>query len=249
MSAHRKSGGRIALLAVLALFVSAAAVGGSLYSYQWWLDQPVNPVTADGTQAVSIMDFSQTVAIDPPASGWRHRKFWTRPAMQITRAEKDDVPAARFETDASGSIFGRFTDIDLGDYPSLQWSWFIEKPIDSDVDERTREGDDHPARLFIVFDDSTGESHYVEIIWSNKLFKAGEYKYIGDFPHYVANGGNENIGRWIEEKVDLLDIYRTTTKRTDTPRVKFIAIFCDSDDTKTSSVAYFGKVWLAKAGE
>ena len=254
MSQNRRRGRRTAFIIVAAVLLLAAAMGGGLYSYEWWLDQPVNPVTADGSPEIMVMDLSvarksyQGRLVKP---GWRHRTFWTRPPMEISYAfgGKDGVPATRFETKASGSIYGRFTDIDLGDYPSLAWSWFIEKPIESNVDERTREGDDHPARLFIIFGDSTGESHYVEIIWSNKLFKAGEYKYVGDFPHYVANGGNENIGRWIEEKVDLLDIYRTTTKRTDTPRVKFIAIFCDSDDTGTSSVAYFSKVWLAKAGE
>ncbi len=247
MGERKRPGRRLILLTLLALCVAVAGMAGGLYAYQWWLDQPVNPVTSDGSPHVTVMDFSQPFAIDPPATGWRHREFWTRPPMTITQTVKEEVPAARFETNASGSIFGRFTDIDLGDYPALQWTWFVEEPIESVLDERTVEGDDHPARLFIIFDDSTGERHYVEIIWSNKVFEAGEYKYIGTFPHYVANGGNENAGRWIEEKVDLLAIYRETTKRSDTPRVRFIAVFCDSDDTKTSSIAYFGKVWLAKA--
>ena len=249
MTRTQRRGRRTILVIAAAALLLTAAIAGGLFGYQWWLDRPVNPVTADGASTITVMDFSQEFAVDPPAPGWRHREFWTRPPMTITQATKDGATAARFETDASGSIFGRFTDIDLGDYPSLLWTWFIEKPIESDIDERTREGDDHPARLFIAFDDSAGGRHYVEIIWSNKLFKAGEYKYIGGFPHYVANGGNENIGRWIDEKVNLLEIYHTTTKRTDTPRVKFIAIFCDSDDTKTSSITYFGKVWLAKSGE
>lgn len=33
----------------------------------------------------------------------------------------------------------------------------------------------------------------MEIIWGNKL-KAGDYKYIDKFPHYVADGGNDNVG-------------------------------------------------------
>ena len=247
MSSSKRLGRRSVLLA-LSFIIAVAAIGGGLYGYQWWLDQPVNPVTADGAPQVTIMDFAEPVSFDTPAPGWRHRKFWTRPPMTMTQTSKDGLPAARFETNASGSIFGRFTDIDLVAYPTLSWTWFVEKPIESTLDERTVDGDDHPARLFITFDDTSGGRHFLEIIWSNKLFKPGEYKYIGDFPHYVANGGNENVGRWIEEKVDLLSIYRETTKRIDTPRVTLIAIFCDSDDTKTSSVAYFGKVWLVKAG-
>jgi hypothetical protein len=39
--------------------------------------------------------------------------------------------------------------------------------------ERTREGDDHPARLFLVFRTPTGEERRMEIIWGNEL-KAGD---------------------------------------------------------------------------
>jgi hypothetical protein len=37
----------------------------------------------------------------------------------------------------------------LAAYPVLAWRWYIELPIRSPPDERTREGDDHPARLFL----------------------------------------------------------------------------------------------------
>jgi len=33
----------------------------------------------------------------------------------------------------------------------------------------------------------------MEIIWGNKL-KAGDYKYVDRFPHYVADGGDDKIG-------------------------------------------------------
>jgi hypothetical protein len=37
----------------------------------------------------------------------------------------------------------RHVDIDLAAYPMLAWRWYIELPIRSPLDERTREGDDH----------------------------------------------------------------------------------------------------------
>ena len=93
-------------------------------------------------------------------------------------------------------------DIPLNEYPFLNWAWFIEQPIVSDLDEATREGDDHPARFFIVLATVSGERRSMEIIWGNRL-KAGGYKYVGDFPHYVARGGNENTNRWFDEEVNL----------------------------------------------
>ena len=94
--------------------------------------------------------------------------------MQMVFAVKDDVPSLRFETRSTASMLFRHVDLELADYPFLIWRWYIEQPIESLLDERTREGDDHPARLFLVFRTATGEG--------NKL-KAGDYKYVGGFPH------------------------------------------------------------------
>lgn len=207
-------------------------------------DDEENALRADGETVVQVMNFAQSFSLNPLPPGWSHRTFWTRPAMEISFAEKDGVPALRCETNGSGSIFGRHTDISLEQYPILEWSWFIEVPISSELDERTREGDDHPARLYIRLEDSEGDEHALEIIWSNKLFSAGDYKYIGDFPHYVANGGDENIGRWHEEAINLQEIYNHVSARDDDARIRLISIFCDSDDTGGHSVAYFSKVNL-----
>jgi len=210
-------------------------------------DVPENPVTAKaGADEVMIMDMDKPVSEKDLPKGWYHRKFWFRPPMQVSFVTKDNVKALRCATSAGGSIFGRFTDVDLGAYPRLSWRWFVEVPISSGLDERTKAGDDHPARLLVEFSDASATSHFMEIIWSNGALKRGEYKYIDDFPHYVARGGNENVGHWIEEEIDLLEIYHFVSKRDDSPHVKRVAIFCDSDDTGGKSVAYFGNIVLKK---
>ena len=47
---------------------------------------------------------------------------------------------------SAGSIFGRFADIRLSDCPLLEWCWRVDRPLQTELDERTREGDDHAAR-------------------------------------------------------------------------------------------------------
>ena len=112
----------------------------------------------------------------------------------------------RFETYDSASMLFRHVDIDLAAYPMLAWRWYIELPIRSPLDERTREGDDHPARLFLRFATDHGEKRAMEVIWGNRL-KPGDYKYIGGFPHFVADAGEERTGRWLDEKIDLARVY------------------------------------------
>lgn len=204
-----------------------------------------NVLTADGGPAVTVMEFAKPFRLDPPPPGWRHRTFWTRKPMAMSFAVKDGVPALRLATQGSGSLLYRHVDIALRDYPVLAWRWFIERPIDSALDERTREGDDHPARLFLAFKTEAGEERRMEIVWGNRL-TAGDTKIIGTFPHYVADGGAANVGRWISEQVDLAAIYRRFWPDAAPARLIDVALFCDSDDTGTSSVAYFAELTLRR---
>jgi hypothetical protein len=206
----------------------------------------VNVLAANGEPELVVMDFATPFPLNPPPPGWYHRTFWTRAPMQMSFATKDGVPALRCQTHASGSMLYRHVDIDLADYPRLAWRWFVEVPIDSPLDERTRAGDDHPARLFIAFKTAMGEDRRMEVIWGNRL-KAGDYKYIDKFPHYAANGGNENVGRWHAEEIDLKAIYRHIWRDGAPARIVDTAIFCDSDDTRTESIAYFADVVMKRA--
>ena len=237
---------RIVLAAALLLALAAGGAGAA-----WWWSRPparVAVLVADGTRDLVVMDFARPFALDPPPPGWWHRRFWFRAPMRMSFVTKDDVPALRVETNASASMLFRRVDAPLADYPTLAWRWLVEQPVDSPRDERTREGDDHPARLFVAFRDERGDDHRMEIIWGNRL-RAGEIKVIGTFPHYVADGGGENIGVWRAASVDLAALYRRFWP--DAPaaaRITDIALFCDTDDTGTRSIAYFADVVLRRAG-
>lgn len=222
----------IGLVAVLLAAGAAATLS--------WLATPVPfaAVLRGQGQFVTVLDPSVPFQLEPPLPGWRHRKFWFTPPMQLSFVSVDGEPALRCETNAGGSIHGRHTDIELARFPMLVWRWRVETPVPTGHDERVRAGDDHPVRWFIEFRDSAADAHRAEIIWSNGAFKRGDYKIIGDFPHYVADGGDENVGTWRDERADLEQIYRDITKRSDAARLTFIGVFCDSDNTRTRTVAY-----------
>jgi hypothetical protein len=227
------------------LIGGVALVGAvGLIGWHFWGEQG-EVLRPDGGRVVTVMDFGRSFPLDPLPSGWRHRKFWTRSPMSMAFAVKDGVPSIRFETHDSASMLFRQVDIDLAAYPMLAWRWLIELPIRSSVDERTREGDDHPARLFLRFATDRGEKRAMEVIWGNRL-KAGDYKYIGGFPHFVAEGGDDRVGRWLDERIDLGRIYAEIWKDAAPAHLVDVAVFCDSDDTHTASISYFAYVRLER---
>ena len=213
----------------------------------WKVTQPdpsANPIMSAGEAAIAVLPISSLNSLEPLPEGWTHRSFWRIPAMELALVETAGVQAMRCKTNASASILMRSTHISLVDYPLLEWDWLVEKPIESAIDEATEEGDDHPIRLLLQVVDEAGERHVFEIIWSNKKYAPGDYKYIHDFPHYVANGLAENVGNWQHQQLDLLAIYGEISGQSDSPTLKSIGLFCDSDNTGASSIAYLSDVVL-----
>ena len=119
---------------------------------------------------------------------------------------RDRVPSLRFETRDSASMLFRAVDIDLAAYPMLAWRWFIELPIKSPLDERTREGRRSPgAALSSVHHRSRREPCDGGDLGQSA--ETGDYKYIGGFPHFVADAGDDRVGRWPDERIDLAHVY------------------------------------------
>ena len=85
----------------------------------------------------------------------------------------------------------------------------------------------------------------MEVIWGNRS-KAGDYKFIGGFPHFVADGGDDRVGRWLDERIDLESIYTEIWKDAAAAHVVNVAVFCDSDDTHTASISCFEYVRLER---
>ena len=203
------------------------------------------PLLSNGKDTLPVMDFSVAKPLDPLPDGWIKNEFFTRSPMQYSFGTHQGVSAMRFATDDSASMLGRDMDIDLAQYPILTWKWLVEIPITSTISEKLREGDDHPARLFVTLETAKGERRAFEIIWANKEFQIGQYKIIDEFHHYTANGGDAKlIGRWFEERLDLQKIYREIWQDGEQPRLTHIAVFCDSDETGTRSVAWFSHITL-----
>ncbi|MEP3846705.1 MAG: DUF3047 domain-containing protein [Paracoccaceae bacterium] len=225
---------------ILSLVIVVILAGGL-----WWAMHPSGfdtgaPLVSQG----DAIDLLQDLDTDNLSEGWVHRTFFTASAAEYQMTQEDGAVALRCATTNSASILARDTQISLEALPFLHWQWKVTKPIESDVDEASKEGDDHPVRLFLVFSNESGDRNAMEIIWSNKKYAPGDYKIIGDFYHYVANGLNENIGEWHSQTVDLRQIY-SDIGGTGTPTLQVLGFFCDSDNTGAQSEGFFRDVRLS----
>ncbi len=205
----------------------------------------VNVIKPSTTDFVVVADFSNPISLEPIEPGWYHQIFNFIDPMSVSFTKHKGVKSARFETDDGGSMLLRHVEVPLAEYPVLTWKWFVEKAIQSNVDERSGKGDDSSARIFISFAVDGEAPRRMEIIWARQLAR-GDKKFTHKFNHYVVRGKGDPIGIWQDEQLDLEKIYEQFWPDKKSATIDALAIFCDSDDTDESTVAYFSGLVLSR---
>jgi hypothetical protein len=98
--------------------------------------------------------------------GWEEKIFEGETTYSIVSQEGKDVLVAESHAAASG-LFKKIT-VDLNKTPYINWSWKAENILPG-INEKTKEGDDYPARIYMV---SSGgfffwKTKAVNYVWSS----------------------------------------------------------------------------------
>ena len=158
-------------------------------------------------------------------------------------------PAVKAESRSSASAMIYRISIDPKAYPRLSWSWKIGRTIGKG-DERTKEGDDYAARVYVVFPSTLfWRTRAVNYIWANRLPRGAflPNAYTGNAVMVAVESGDGNAGRWIEEERNLVEDYRRAFGE-DPPKVGAVAIMTDTDNTGEQTVAWYGAIRFLPLG-
>jgi hypothetical protein len=165
----------------------------------------------------------------------------------------------RAESNASASAIVYRDSFHAYEYPRARWRWKVSK-VYRKGDARTKEGDDYPIRVYIMFEYDPGQAGVVEKMTyalAKQLY--GEYpphstmSYVWankDDPETIVTSpytdrakivflekGPAKTGTWQEEAVSIVEDYQKAFG-TKPPSQARIAIMNDSDNTGESSVSY-----------
>lgn len=78
-------------------------------------------------------------------AGWQTKVFDGRTAYRVV--SKDGRRVLRADSDGTASGLYREIEVDLSETPYLHWSWKVPGDL-GEPDERSRAGDDYPARVW-----------------------------------------------------------------------------------------------------
>jgi len=206
-----------------------------------------NVITArDSAKSVQVLNPKSGFSVKNLPSGWSHYTFFNTTPTKYTKApDYKGKSTIACETNNGASMLLRQVDIEMKDYPSLWWSWKVEKNVTVKVSEMEKNGDDSPARFFLVFRDPENKELMMELYWSPQRARR-KTKRIDGFFHYAVRGKRDSLNTWYDEKLNLRRIAQKAFKTQKNLRLSVIGLFCDSDGSGSSSSAKFSNIRLIK---
>ncbi len=166
---------------------------------------------------------------------------------------------------ASGLVFKK--QFNVYSYSKARWRWKVSN-VYKKGNAKIKKGDDYPLRIYIIFKYDPKKASFGEkikysaaklvygeypphsglnYIWANKQH---EEKYITNTytdkaEMIVLQEGNENVGKWVTEEVNIIDDYKKAFG-TSPPDTASIAVMNDSDDTGEESTSYLDFIEVYK---
>jgi hypothetical protein len=150
---------------------------------------------------------------------------------------------------------------DINSYPILTWQWRVHR-LPRGANEARRGRNDSAAAIYVLFQRKQipylswryQPVNVIKYIWSSSLPEGrvvkkkktqfGSIIYEGRF--IVLESGNKKIGKWINEKRNVLKDYIRVFGKKPLYNPILIAILTDSNNTKSSAIADYDNIVIKK---
>ncbi|MBY0269024.1 MAG: DUF3047 domain-containing protein [Burkholderiales bacterium] len=189
------------------------------------------------------------------------------PRTRYTLVDDAGITVVRAESKAAASGLSKPLRVDPAEFPWLRWRWKIDNLINN-ADLRSKEGDDFPARLYVMFDYPLEKLSLAErsklrlaralfdpdlpaatlcYVWDNKSPPETivPSAYSDRVRLIVVASGAARVGRWTDFERNVAADFRAAFGD-EAPPVKAIAIATDTDNTGAFATSYFGDIYFYK---
>ena len=224
-------------------------------------------LNADSTDQF-VLDPADFDPDDGDARILRHEPFGRKKEAVYERDQKEDgTPVIRASSSEAISSVTSTIRANPFEFSFVEWEWKIDEVIES-AKLGEKDGDDFVARLYITFDYPASELPFgqrlkyrffktftsfdiplrsLNYVWANDadIGTIEENPFTSWVKYIVVNSGNEKADEWVSLKRNILDDYRDAFDE-DPREITGITIMTDSDNTGSSTLAWFGKITLSK---
>ena len=158
--------------------------------------------------------------------------------------------------------------VDLKQYPVIEWRWKVMNVLEKG-DVTKKEGDDYPARIYIMFQYDSARVGIVDKakyeayrLWYGEYPPLRSINYIWESrapigtmvpnPYtdrvmmFVVQSGLERLDTWVTEGRNVYEDYKKAFGE-EPPPISGVAIMTDTDNTGESATAYYGDILFSQS--
>lgn len=171
-------------------------------------------------------------------SGQTTYRLVTDSGRQVLRAE------------SSGAASGLYRELTvaLTDTPYLNWSWRVANVLQN-VDERSKAGDDYPARIYVVASGGAmfWRTRTLVYVWSNNqpVNSAWDSAYTANAKLIAVRSGQPETAAWFSEKRNVQEDWQRLFGEP-IERIDAVAIMTDTDNSGQSATAWYGDIYFSE---
>lgn len=177
--------------------------------------------------------------------GWRQKRFSGETRYRLVAGDTGLVLHATTAGSASGLY--RQISVDLTRTPWLNWSWRVDTVYDG-VDERSKTGDDYPARIYVVVSGGWRfwDTRALSYVWASQLPEGAQWpNAFTESARLVAvESGPAHLGQWRHYRRNVRDDLLQAFGE-EVPEIHAVALMSDSDNAGLSANAWYGDIWFS----
>jgi len=178
-------------------------------------------------------------------SGWAEKSFYGQTQYTIIESNGDKVLLA--ESKNSASALYKKVRIDLEKTPYLNWSWLVVKHF-GDINERQKDGDDYPARVYVVISGGVffWKTRAINYVWSNNQPEGSIWPnaYTDNARMIALESGSAFLGQWRSEKRNVRADLRQQFGE-DLRYIDGIAVMSDTDNSHGQALSYYRNLFFS----
>lgn len=202
-----------------------------------------------GLLLVALPLQAETVALSQFATegltGWAEKRFNGQTQYIIVERNGDSVLLA--ESKNSASALYKEIRIDLEKTPYLNWSWLVTKNF-GDINERQKEGDDYPARVYVIISGGVffWKTRTINYVWSSNQPEGTIWPnaYTDNARMIALESGSAFLGQWRTEKRNIRADLRQQFGE-DLRYIDGIAVMTDTDNGHGQTLSYYRNLFFS----
>lgn len=177
---------------------------------------------------------------------WTHRRLADR-ATDYRVVESTDGRALLATSRSSASALWHPLDLPVRQDAVIRWHWKVSMTYEGNARERHRDGDDYPARLFVLFDEPGFDpgARAINYVWASTEPVGSLYPnpYFDNVATIVVASGTAEVGDWTAVEREFVRDYTAAFGELPSA-VTGVALMVDSDDTAGRATTWFGPLQI-----